>query len=113
MSNSQALIRDELPDTLEEPVEPKTSATTTDGSREWSGDHGINIRLTIPLIVTKYYLTIVAGKERRGPERQAEERKKHPIWTIGNTVFLAILGVYIWFYLEMVDKLFMAFANKF
>lgn len=49
--------------------------------------------MTIPLPFTSYYLTIVGGKERRNPDRRADERYKHPLVTKGNIVFLSVLGL--------------------
>ena len=42
------------------------------------------------------YLVILGGRERRRPERQVEERKRHPLRTPGNIAFLtavALLGL--------------------
>lgn len=59
--------------------------------RAWTSDHPVNIRLSIPLGVGRYYLTIVGGKERRAPERLADERKKHPLLTAGNVLVFAVV----------------------
>lgn len=59
----------------------------------WRATHAINVRMTIPLPFTSYYLTIVGGKERRNPDRRADERYKHPLVTKGNIVFLSVLGL--------------------
>ncbi len=58
---------------------------------EWTG-HPVNIRLTIPLPFRSYYLTIVAGPERRSKERRGDERKKHPLLTIGNVIVYLAAG---------------------
>ncbi|MFQ5773021.1 MAG: hypothetical protein ACE5GS_00740 [Kiloniellaceae bacterium] len=60
--------------------------------REWSGDHPVNIRLSVPLLFGRYYVTLVAGKERRSAERLASERRKHPLIKFGNLVVLFALG---------------------
>ena len=60
-------------------------------AREWSSDHPVNIRLSIPLGIGRYYLTIVGGKERRAPERLADERKNHPLLKAGNVLAFAIV----------------------
>jgi hypothetical protein len=65
------------------------------GERAWPGSHPINVRLSIPLFVNRYYLTIVAGRERRSPERLVAERRKHPLKTLGNVVFAFIVGTII------------------
>lgn len=61
-------------------------------ARQWRSDHPVNLRLSLPLGLSRYYLTIVAGRERRSPARQRRERRKHPLWTFGNAVFLAMVG---------------------
>ena len=58
----------------------------------WGSDHPVNIRLTIPLLFRKYYITIVAGSERRSRERRIGERKKHPLLVFGNIVFFFVIG---------------------
>ncbi len=62
-------------------------------SKAWSSDHPINVRISIPLPFGRYYLTIVGGKERRSPTRRKEERRKHPLATTGNILFLGLLGL--------------------
>ncbi len=62
------------------------------GGEPWGNDHPVNIRLSIPLLIGRYYVTIVAGKERRSGERLANERKKHPFMKLGNLVVMAACG---------------------
>ena len=47
----------------------------------------------IPLLFARYYVTIVAGKERRKPDRLEGERRRHPLETAGNVVFALVVGV--------------------
>ena len=61
-------------------------------ARDWSADHPIDIRCTLPLPFGRGYLTIVAGKERRSAERLAEERVRHPLETRANSIFLFVAG---------------------
>ncbi len=68
------------------------STRKTPGAEPWGNDHPVNIRLSIPLIFGRYYVTLVAGKERRSGERQASERKKHPLMKLGNIVVMAACG---------------------
>ncbi len=58
------------------------------GGEPWGHDHQVNIRLSIPLLLGRYYVTIVAGKERRSRERRAAERTKHPLAKFNNVVVL-------------------------
>ena len=58
----------------------------------WSSDYLINLRLSLPLLFGRYYLTIAVGKERRSAERRAQERQKHPLVTAGNLAALGVLA---------------------
>ena len=81
------------------PAPPRSAVDTADAvqGRDWSRDHAVDLRLSIPLVFGRYYLTIVAGRERRCPRRLAEERRKHPMRTAGNALFLAACGVIVGF----------------
>ncbi len=68
------------------------SARKAPGGEPWGNDHPVNIRLSIPLFVGRYYVTLVAGKERRSGERLESERKKHPLLKLGNIVVMAVCG---------------------
>ncbi len=59
--------------------------------REWSSDHPLNIRVSIPLGIGRYYITMVAGKERRARARLALDRRQNPLSTPGNVIFLAFV----------------------
>lgn len=59
--------------------------------REWSSDHSLNIRVSIPLGIGRYYITVVAGKERRARARLALDRRQNPLDTPGNVFFLAFI----------------------
>ncbi len=59
--------------------------------REWSTNHSLNIRVSIPLGVGRYYVTLVAGKERRARARLAVDRRQNPLDTPGNVAFLAFI----------------------
>ena len=82
-----------------EPLVATTPAAVTsepprrrEHARDWSADHPIDIRCTLPLPFGRGYLTIVAGKERRSAERLAEERAKHPLESRANSAFLFVAG---------------------
>ncbi len=59
---------------------------------DWAG-HPVDVRLTIPLPFRSYYLTIVAGPEKRCKQRRAVERKKHPLFTMGNVIVCIVAGI--------------------
>ena len=56
----------------------------------------IDIRITLPALRRRYFLTVLAGPERRSAERLKLERAKHRLWTFWNVctfVFLLVLFV--------------------
>ena len=61
--------------------------------REWTSDHPLNLRMSIPLVFGRYYITIVAGKERRARARLAMDRRQHPLDTPSNVAFLFLIGL--------------------
>jgi hypothetical protein len=61
--------------------------------REWTGDHPLNIRVSLPTPFGRYYLTLVGGRERRAGTRRAAERQKHPLDTPANIAFLFLVGL--------------------
>lgn len=80
----------------QEATPSQNAASTQSGSAAWSANHPVNLRLSIPLpFLGSYYMTLVAGKERRSQVRLAEERKKHPIATAGNLLFFAAMGTVV------------------
>ena len=66
--------------------------------------HDVDFRLTIPLFVRDYYIAFVAGTERRDAERRSVERKKHPLFTLGNVAFLLGIGFCIWLYTKAITN---------
>lgn len=58
---------------------------------EWQS-HPIDIRLSLPLLVGRFYLTLVAGQERRHPARLAKDRIEHPLGGTGNVIALVCLA---------------------
>lgn len=57
-------------------------------TRSWAPDHAVDIRVSFPL--ARYFLTIVAGHERRDGARIGELRRSHPLRRVGNILFFAI-----------------------
>lgn len=64
----------------------------TDAKRDWSGPHPVDIRLTLPLLSGRYFLTVLAGRERRSSERLRAERDQHPLLKTGNVVMFLLFG---------------------
>ncbi len=75
--------------------EPGIANRKASSAVPWESDHPINLRLSIPLLFKRYYVTIVAGEEHRGSERLTAERRKHPLVTRGNLLFFVLVGTVI------------------
>jgi len=60
------------------------------------GRHPVNIRLSLPLLARRYYLTIVAGEEKRSIERRSHERHRYPLRTAANVLFFLGLASVIY-----------------
>ena len=92
MDRAADLTADDMAKTAAD--QPQDQAQPTTYSRDW-GRHPLNLRVSLPLPFGRWYVTLVAGKERRGKTRLIEERKKHPLETAPNLVFLFSIGVFI------------------
>lgn len=60
--------------------------------KEWNSDHPLNIRLSIPIGIGRYYIAFVAGKERRTRARLALDRRLNPLDTPSNVLFLTFIA---------------------
>lgn len=60
--------------------------------REWSSGHPLNIRISIPIGIGRYYVAFVAGKERRARARLALDRRQNPLDTSSNVLFLTFIA---------------------
>ena len=86
------LARDIDP-TASQPGDPAAAdAASVVRSGDWQSSHPVNLRISVPTPVGSYYVTLVAGKERRSPERRAAERRKHRFVTLGNLTVLFAVG---------------------
>jgi hypothetical protein len=100
MADSQAQTKQrasavEPRETLGRLGEPGIANRETPSGAPWERDHPINLRLSIPLFFGRWFFTLIGGPERRDQERRAKERRKHPLFTLGNVVFLFIVGTVI------------------
>ena len=46
------------------------------------------MRFSLPIPAGRIYLTITAGRDRRGKGRRGAERKTNPLGTMGNFLFV-------------------------
>lgn len=81
-------------DTLTPEQKEAIHHAVTDGA--W-GRHPINIRLSIPLLSRRFYLTVVGGEDKRGADRRAIDRNRYPLRTLANIFFF--IGVATLFYM--------------
>jgi len=91
-------IFDELPDDIR--------SSLTDGQRSalqevlkkagWRRDHAVNIRFSAPLLYWRFFVTVVAGAEKRAPQRVSSDSQSHPFRTMGNLLFLGAMAISIY-----------------
>ncbi|HIM46390.1 MAG TPA: hypothetical protein EYM34_09030 [Alphaproteobacteria bacterium] len=55
----------------------------------------VDIRLSFPFFSDRYFMTIVAGRERRPGLRRKAERVFHPLGTVGNALFMGAVTTVI------------------
>lgn len=60
--------------------------------RDW-GRHPLNLRVSLPTPFGRWYVTLIAGRERRRKERLIEDREKNPLTTMPNLMFLMSTGI--------------------
>ncbi len=56
----------------------------------------VDLRFTLPVPGRPVFLSVVAGRERRSEARLQEERRRHPLHTAGNILFMltSLTGIY-------------------
>ena len=68
--------------------------STTDGAdaraRSYTqpGNYPVNIRMTIPFLPRRIFITLIIGPERRGRDRLRAEREMCPLGTVGKRAAL-------------------------
>ncbi len=68
--------------------------STTDGAdaraRSYTqpGNYPVNIRMTIPFLPRRIFITLIIGPERRGRDRLKAEHEMCPLGTVGNMATL-------------------------
>lgn len=92
--SEQARAKD-VPELAALPPEQRAEAWRARHAATWRRDHPVDIRLTLPLWPgRRYFVTIIAGREKRSAERVRRERVLHPLLRPGNLAFL-LLGLVI------------------
>ncbi|MDX1422058.1 MAG: hypothetical protein R3322_02900 [Kiloniellales bacterium] len=75
------------------PEAPEADAASPADGRSWDGRHALDLRLSVPLVASRYYLAVLGGRERRNAKRRGDERRRNPLATKWNFAFLAVLGL--------------------
>ncbi|MBF0393325.1 MAG: hypothetical protein HQL38_11665 [Alphaproteobacteria bacterium] len=90
-----------LPDEVIDSFSPEQRAALYHAAKSptWRR-YPVNIRLSIPALTHRYFLTVVSGRERRNPDRIHREKAVNPVGTFGNMLFL--MGVGALFYVMAV-----------
>lgn len=89
-----ARIPTEIRDTLSE-EQLQALRDVVGQTRPWR-KHPIDIRLTLPVGSHRLFFTLVAGADKRNPDRRAKDREMHPVRTASNMVFIgaAVVALY-------------------
>jgi hypothetical protein len=85
---ADALMR-RLPPDVMRALNPEQRAALMAALAAPVGRYPVSLRFTLPL--TRFFIAIIGGRERRGPDRRALERLRHPLITLGNIVFVGVL----------------------
>jgi hypothetical protein len=64
------------------------------GARSW-GSHPVDIRMSSPIPLLRFYLVLLAGRERRSRERLRSQKNMYPLWTPANIIAIAIFGAMV------------------
>ena len=84
-----ATLLDRLPPRILGGLSAEQKSAIAEAAGDWKpGSHKVNIRLSLPLLPSRWYLTVLGGPERRAPDRRKTERVKNPIRTAWNVAFI-------------------------
>ena len=83
LRNIDDSVRDGL--TGEQLAAIRAAAQTTN----WSGQHPIDLRLSLPAAFGGLFVALVVGREQRHPVRRARDRALHSPYSTGNLLFCA------------------------
>lgn len=94
-------LPDEVVDILTE--EQKERLTRVHVDDAWRR-HPVDVRMSVPWFGKRFYMTVIAGEEKRGRGRRDLDKSKYPVHTIGNLFFF--LGIATLFYLIAIFGMF-------
>lgn len=73
-------------------VEQRAAIAVASG--HWKGGtHRVNLRVSVPFLPKRWYLTVLGGPERRTTARRKAERMRNPVRTAGNMAFIFVTAL--------------------
>jgi hypothetical protein len=84
----------------------QSAAPSPRSTGSWSGGHRIDLRASVPLPGGRWYVTILAGPERRSEERLREEGQTH--WLRRATVYVMLLSLALWLVVCIIALVYLA-----
>jgi hypothetical protein len=85
-------IIERLPPDIRARLTPEMRAAIAEAAAQGGTDHNVDIRLSLPLPFRRFYLAVLAGEERRSPERREADRRRNLI-RAANILFVIAVGV--------------------
>jgi hypothetical protein len=85
-------LLERLPPDIRARLTPDMSAAIAEAAAQSSADHPVDIRLSLPVPFGRFYLAVLAGQERRSPERRDADRRRNLIQA-ANVLFVIAVGV--------------------
>ncbi len=86
-------LLDKLPPQIRAQLTPEVSAAIADAAAETGDIHPVDIRLSVPLPFRRFYLAVLAGGERRSPQRIDAERRRRQLVRAANVVFVMAIAM--------------------
>ena len=86
-------LLDRLPPKIRAELSPEAAAAIADAASRSVESHPVDIRLSLPLPFRRFYLAVLAGGERRSPQRIDAESRRRRVVRAANVVFLIALLV--------------------
>lgn len=87
---AEQLMREIDPKVLESFSSDQEAAIRAAANRNPWNQHPIDLRLSLPLPLGRWYVTLVAGPEKRSLARIRQERRKYPLATPRNLMLLGL-----------------------
>ncbi|CAN0460353.1 unnamed protein product [Discosporangium mesarthrocarpum] len=85
---------DRLPPHILGGLSVEQRAAIAAASGDWkAGAHRVNLRVSVPLLPKRWYLTVLGGPERRTTARRRAERIRNPVRTAGNLAFIFVTAM--------------------